>query len=620
MSNIRITELDFDQIKLNLKNYLKSQTTFNSYDFEGSGLSVLLDILSYNTHYNAFLANMLANEMFLDSAVKRASVVSLAKALGYTPRSARGAIANISFSITVNNATNPYIVLPKYTSFTTSVGGNNLTFYSTEDVVGEKSGDVYSFVSVPIKEGQILTYAFNVVTPGPTEKYILPNNNVDTTTLIVNVQNSSTDTTTFYYRNFLDISDVTETSRAYFLDENKNNQYEIYFGDGVLGRKLVAGNIINLTYSTCSGSLGNASTTESPIFSLSFISGVGSVSINPGSLVVNTLPSNGSDAEGIDSIKFNAPKFRSSQNRAVTASDYAAVIRASNPNIESISVWGGEENSPPVYGKVFIAIKPTTGYIITDSVKNYIKNVVLKDKKVMSVIPELVDPDYIYVNLKTDISYNSTITSLNASKIVDLASGAIQTYFDVELEKFNKPLSFSKLLNTIDTVSPSITNTNLSIGLQRRISPTLSTKNEYTDTNNIKFYNRIHPNSLVSTYFYVQYAGVTTKVYIKDVATSNPPNYDGSGNIRLIRESDDLIINDTFGSVNYKTGEVEIGELIPVSFPTGISDIRINVDLQRASYNVSSQKNLILILDDTDANVTSGRKSGLVVNAFPVSE
>ena len=198
-------------------------------------------------------------------------------------------------------------------------------------------------------------------------------------------------------------------------------------------------------HAICNGSLGNSTETEDITFSLSSIAGVGTVAIDSGSLVINTRPSNGADVEGVDSIKFNAPKFRSSQNRAVTANDYAAVIKASNPNIESIAVWGGEENNPPTYGKVFIAIKPTTGYIITDSVKDFIKTSVLKEKKVMSIIPELVDPDYLYVNLNVDITYDKLITSLNAAKIQSLATGAIQVYFDNELEKFNKPLSFSKL-------------------------------------------------------------------------------------------------------------------------------------------------------------------------------
>jgi len=614
MANIRVTELDFDQIKKNLKEYLKTQTTFNSYEYEGSALSILLDILSYNTHYNAFLANMLANEMFLDSAVKRASIVSLAKHLGYTPRSARGAIGNISFSITLNNPSTNYINLPKNTVLTASIGGNPLSFYNSEDVVGERNINTFSFVGVPIKEGSVLDYNFTVINPGPAEKYVIPNINVDTTSIVVTVQNSSSDSTTYYYQHALDVASINGTSKVYFLDENKQGLYEIYFGDNVFGKKLVAGNIVRVSYAICNGALGNATETEEIIFSLSSIAGVGNVSIDSGSLVINTRPSNGADIEGVESIKFNAPKFRSSQNRAVTANDYAAVIKASNPNIESIAVWGGEENNPPTYGKVFIAIKPTTGYIITDSVKDYIKNYVLKDKKVMSVIPEIVDPDYLFVNLIVDITYDRLVTSLNAAKIQNLATGAIQLYFDNELEKFNKPLSFSKLLNTIDTTTTAITSTIMSVGLQRRVNVTLSANNQFIDSNNIKFYNRIHPNSVKSTYFFVQYAGVSTKAYMKDQSASNPPNYDGLGDIYLVRESDDLVINDQFGTVNYRTGEIEIPELIPTALPTGTSDLRINVSVQRASYNLATQKNLILTLDNTDTDIDKGRTSGLVVN------
>ena len=614
MSNIRVTELDFDEIKKNLKEYLKTQTTFNSYDYEGSALSVLLDILSYNTHYNAFLANMLANEMFLDSAVKRASIVSLAKHLGYTPRSARGAIGNISFSITLDSPTTTYVNLPKNTIFTSSIGGNSLSFYNSEDVVGERNGSTFNFVDVPIKEGSVLGYDFTVVNPGPAEKYTIPNTNVDTTSLVVTVQNSNSDSTTYYYQHALDVSSVNGDTRVYFLDENKQGLYEIYFGDNVFGKKLVAGNIVRVSYAVCNGALGNSTETEDITFSLSSIAGVGTVSIDSGSLVINTRPSNGADVEGVDSIKFNAPKFRSSQNRAVTANDYAAVVKASNPNIESIAVWGGEENNPPTYGKVFIAIKPTTGYIITDSVKDFIKSSVLKEKKVMSIIPELVDPDYLYVNLVVDITYDRLVTSLNAAKIQNLATGAIQVYFDNELEKFNKPLSFSKLLNTIDTVNTSITNTIMSVGLQRRVTVTLNNNNQFIDSNNIKFYNRIHPNSVKSTYFTVQYAGVATKVYMRDQSATNPPDYNGKGLIYLIRESDDAVINDQFGEVNYRTGEIEIPEMIPTGLPSGATDVRINIGVQRASYNLATQKNLILTLDNTDTDIDKGRTSGLIVN------
>ena len=626
MSNIRVTELDFDQIKQNLKTYLKTQTTFNSYDYEGSALSVLLDILSYNTHYNAFLANMLANEMFLDSAVRRSSIVSLAKHLGYTPRSARGAIGSISFSVTLTNPTISYINLPKNTVFNTNINGSSLSFYNTSDVIGERLGSTFTFIDVPIKEGTVLSYNYTVQTPGPAEKYIIPNTNVDSTSIVVTVQNSSNDSTTYYYNMALDVASINDTSRVYFLEENKQGLFEIYFGDGVFGKKLTAGNIVQISYAICNGAAGNASETEDINFTLSSISGVGSVAIDTGSLVINTRPSNGSDIEGVDSIKFNAPKFRSSQNRAVTANDYAALIKASNPNIESISVWGGEENDPPTYGKVFIAIKPTTGYIITDSVKDFIKNNILKDKKVMSIIPEMLDPDYLYVNLVVDITYDKTITSLNAAKIEDLATGAIQVYFDNELEKFNKPLSFSKLLNVIDTVSTSITGTIMTVGLQRRVTVSLNNSNQFLDSNAIKFYNRIHPNSVKSTYFYVQYSGVSTKVYIRDQSDSNPPDYNGTGTLYLIKPVVrngvlvEEVLNSQIGTVNYRTGVIEIPEIIPTSLPTSAitsiaaSDIRFNVQVQRSSYNLSTQKNLILTLDNTDTDIEIGRSSGLVVN------
>lgn len=613
MANLRIAELDFDTIKTNLKTYLQSQSEFSDYDFEGAGLSVLIDILAYNTHYNAYLANMLANEMFLDSAVKRSSTVSIAKHLGYTPKSVTGSKAIINIVVGNPTGTPATLTLDRYTSFTTAVGGFSYTFLTTEPYTIQPVNGTYTFGNIPIKEGRLLEYSYNVVAPGPDEKFEIPNAAIDTSTMLVTVQNSSTDTSTSTFVLATDITEINSSSSVYFLEENTLGNYQIYFGDGILGKKLVAGNIVRVQYLVSSGSSSNVSGNISQSFTAdNTIGGSSNITITT---AVNAT--GGTEKESISSIKFNAPRSNLARNRAVTKSDYISIIKAKYSQVESISVWGGEENEPPAYGKVFISLKPYEGYVIDDFTKTEIKNTILKDRQILTVVPEFVDPDYIYVNLNVNINYNKNATTLTASQISNLARTAINSYFNNELQQFEKPFYHSKLVENLNEVNPSVLSALADIKIQKRITPVLNVSNAYIDQNLLKFNNRLHPGDLSSTRFFIVRNGTTLTVRLKDTPSTMPPNYDGTGVIKMYNVEDSTEIS-SIGTINYATGEVTIDNITPVGYPSGQFDIAITCDVQRESYNITAAKNQIIVIDNSTEFAASSRGPGLTINVTAV--
>ncbi len=348
MANYRISELDFDEIKINLKQFLtnyrdkNNNLIFKDYDFEASSLSILLDILSYNTYYNAYLANMVANEMFLDSASKRESAVSIAKHLGYTPISYRSARAKISFVADTPQGSPATLTLPKFSAFTTTVDGVLFAFSNLDSVTVRPTEGRYIFNDVTIVEGEPLSYTYRVDVSGPGEKYAIPNLNIDTTTIRITVQNSYSDTTQTVYTRAGNLDGLTGESLVYFLEENPTGNYEIFFGDGVLGKKLISGNLVKIEYLVSNGSVCNVSSEIEQIFNISTV--VNNLRVS--SPIIATENSTGGDEpDTLDEIKFKAPRFLSSFNRAVTANDYKSVIEANYPLVESVSVWGGEENA-----------------------------------------------------------------------------------------------------------------------------------------------------------------------------------------------------------------------------------------------------------------------------------
>jgi hypothetical protein len=606
MSNLRIAELDFDQIKNNLKTYLKAQNEFTDYDFEGSGLSVLLDVLAYNTHYNAYLANMVVNEMFLDSAVKRSSAVSIAKHLGYTPVSARGSVANLD--IVVTNPTNlpATLTMDRYTPFTSTVDGSTYTFLTTEAKTAVRVGSTYTFTGVDVTEGSLLSYSYVVADTTPAAKYEIPSGGVDTTTIKVSVQTSASDTTTATYALATDITGLDDTSKIYFLEQNPQGKYQIFFGDGVIGNSLTAGNIINIQYMVATGSSVNVSSTITQTFTAGGTIG-GSSNITT---TVNSNSTGGADVENITSIKFNAPRVNAAKNRAVTAVDYEALILANYAGAESVSVWGGEDNDPPYYGRVMISLKPYSGYTISDSTKESIKNNILRTKQAITVTPVFVDPTYSYVNLTADIKYNSSITTLSSEQIKALVSTAVTNYFSNNLQKFNKDYIHSALINNILDINSSITSAILTLKLQKRIIPTLNITNIFNGDTAIKFRNLLKPGSILSSYFYINLNGVSTLVKITDLPNDNPPSDTGSGVLRLVNIVNGSIVNSNIGSVNYGTGVISITGITPTGIPTGSIDIRITGTIQEANYNLAVSRGEVLVLDDTTTNKAGGLVAG----------
>lgn len=474
-SNINIVDLDFDTIKNNLKTFLNGQSTFNSYNFEGSALSVLLNILAYNTHYNGYYLNMVANEMFLDSATKRSSVISHAKVLGYNPRSVSSPTATVK--LTFNNVISSSLTIPKFTRFLSeSIDGVNYTFVTIDEHIGNKgSSNNIVFDSVTLKQGEPITYQFVYSSQTNTNKiFKIPDPNIDLTTLQVFVQDSSTNNYIDIYTTPDDNLQLDGTSKVYFIQESLDGYYEIYFGDGILGRSLTDGNIVILSYLSSSGSNGNSANSFNLVETI-----IGDYS----SLVITPLTpaTNGQEKESLNSIKYTAPKSYSAQGRAVSVNDYITLIQKNSGNfpIDSVNVWGGEENNPPVYGKVYIAIKPKGGYVITPNQKNKIEQEIIKNISVRTVNPVIVDVDYTYLIINNTTLYDPRKTTLTSEQLKSTITSAIISFANTTLNTFNSTFVLSDLIAAVQNSNQSIiTNENI-IYLQKKITPILKASESY---------------------------------------------------------------------------------------------------------------------------------------------
>ena len=374
----------------------------------------------------------------------------------------------------------------------------------------------------------------------------------------------------------------------------------------MIGQGLSVGNIITIQYTTVTGSAVNVSSTVAQSFIASTTIG-GSSNIG---VTVNSNSTGGADVEGIASIKFNAPRVNASKNRAVTAIDYEALILANYAGAESVSVWGGEDNDPPYYGKVMISLKPYSGYTISDSTKQTIMDTILKSRKSITVTPVFVDPTYLYVGIGANIVYNSSITTLSAEQIKALVNTAITNYFSTELQKFNKNFNHYKLTNLIQASHSSITNVLLNLKIQKRIIPTLNTTNVFTGSTAIKYRNPIKPGSVLSSYYYTSVNGVSTLVKITDLPNDTPPSDTGSGVLRLINTTTGSVVSSNIGTIDYGNGIISITSITPVGITSGATDIRITASIQESNYNLSISKDEILVQDDTTTNKVSGLIAG----------
>ena len=472
-TNIKVAELDFSSIKRNFITYLQSQDTLKDYNFDGSTMSVLLDVLAYNTHYNSFYLNMVANEMFLDTSLQRSSVVSHAKLLDYVPKSSVAPTAYIN--LTFNGVSNTSFTLPKFTNFLSEpVNGVNYNFVTTNAQTVEVSGNTASFLNLELKQGIPISHRYTVNgTTNPKKSFELTNSLIDTSTIRVLVQQSSSNTAYQVYQPASDYLTLDSNSNVYFLSELANGNYEISFGDDILGRELTDGNIITVSYVATDGT---NSAGANNFLLMDRISGYTTTAITP-----RIASSQGSGKETIDSIKYQAVKSYSAQNRAVSKNDYISAVQQNKLgfSFDAVNVWGGEENDPPVYGQVFISLKPTGGYTLTEIQKQKIVVDVIKPISVLTVTPTIVDPDYTYIKLDVNVYYDPTKTNLSAGDIQTGVKNAIINFGRRTLNTFNSTFSSYDLLSTIQGYNNSIITSEYKIRLQKKFYPNFSTPTSY---------------------------------------------------------------------------------------------------------------------------------------------
>jgi len=593
-TKLEISQLDFDGIKDNLKTFLSQQDEFTDYDFQGSGMNVLLDVLAYNTHYLGYNANMLANEMYLDSADQRSSVVSLAKQVGYTPRSATSSQATID--VVVNNASGASLTMSRGTKFTSTVDGTNYSFVNNANISISPVDGVFKFSNLDIFEGTYLNYKYTANTTDTDQRFIIPNDNADTNTLTVKVQESSSDSTTNTYKLATGITSLDSTSKVFFLQEVENGRFEVYFGDGVLGESIKDGNIVILDYITCNREEANGATT----FTLSgTVGGFSNVTIT----TVGTA-ANGSDPETIKSIKYNAPRDYTAQDRAVTADDYKVLVKNLYANAQSVQVYGGEDAATPDYGKVYISIKAKSGSNLTEVTKvGLVRS--LKSFAVASVTPVIIDPETTFIILETTFKYNSGATTKDISTIETNVLNAISNYNVNTLEDFTGLFRHSAVTQTIDNAESSILSNITKVKMYKNITPTLNSGLKYTLSFNNAFFN---PHSghnsdaggiVSSTGFKINDDNSVNEHFLDDDGTGNVRVYYLNGTVRVYTDS-------TFGTINYTTGELILtsANITSISNVDGAVSSVIRVTTTPSSNDVVPVRNQVLSIDVANSTIT----------------
>lgn len=624
MSELRVTELDFKEIKQNLKNFLKDQEEFADYEFEGAGLSVLLDVLAYNTHYNAILAHLQANEMFIDTAIKRSSIVSIAKTLGYTPRSATCSRAAVNLTIVPSDSTVTIYTITPELKFTGSVNGNLYTFNVKEQQTQTSSNGVFTFEDVELYEGTRITNTFVVNSDTLSGPFVIPNEIVDISTVKVTVQTSATNLTQQAFRRSTSIIDLDGNDNVFWIEENAAGKYQAVFGDDIIGKQLEAGNIIFIEYIACTGPSSNNVT----VFSLSStLDGATLTQIE-----TTSKSASGAFRESIDEIRFNAPKYNATRNRAVTAQDYKSLILAEFSRAKSVAVWGGDQNDPPIFGKVFITLDAKDGEIITESDKDFIIEQILRPRSVMSIQHEFVDPDYLYIGFNIDVKYNSRNTSLTATQIQAIITQGISDYFTLNLKTLEKTFIYSQFVDYIQNLLPErIIGVLANMKLQRRISDIVFDQNT---TKTVRFLTQLLPETLRTTNFTTTINAREYTAFVKDFSNSDTIDFNGTGTLKLIDADTNTILNENIGTINYNNGVVVIQNVVITSFFGEASELRITAIPQELGKNISPavipmreisqfattpspSRNSILLLDDSEADTLSNSTPGLTVRVTP---
>jgi hypothetical protein len=593
-TKLEISELDFDGIKDNLKTFLSQQNEFTDYDFEGSGMSVLLDTLAYNTHYLAYNANMLANEMYLDSADLRSSVVSLAKQVGYTPTSCTSSTATIN--VLMNDASGPSLTMTRGTKFSTTVDGQAYSFVNNADVSINPIDSVYQFNNLVVYEGSYLNYKYTASTSDIDQRFIIPNDSVDTSTLTVKVQESASDSTTKTYKLSEGLISIDADSEVYFLQEVEGGRFEVYFGDGVLGKSIADGNIVILDYINSNRDAPNGATS----FTLSgTVGGFSSATITT---VSNA--SGGTGLESISSIKYNAPRDYSAQDRAVTAEDYKTLVKSLYANAQSVQVYGGEDAAVPDYGKVYISIKAKSGSNLTVATKESIVTS-LKSYAVASVTPVVIDPETTYITLVVNFKYNSGRTTKDVTTLQTNVLSKITTYNNNTLEDFTGMFRYSQLLQDINEADTSILSNITTVKMYKYFTPTLSSGLKYTLSFNNALYNP-HSGHNSSGGGIISSTGF--KINNDDSLNEHFLDDDGAGVLRVYYLSDTTRVytDSTYGTVDYANGEVVLtsANITSISNIDGGTSSVIRVFVVPNSNDIVPVRNQVLSIDTSNSTIT----------------
>jgi hypothetical protein len=589
-NNLKIDALDFQGIKTNFKSYLQAQDQFRDYNFEGSGLNVLLDLLAYNTYYNSFYLNMVAAEAFLPTAQKRNSVVNLAKSLNYTPRSVTS--ASISGIATLTLTSSPTsITIPRYTSFTGTVDGVAYNFLNTNSVIVSPTSGVYSS-AMSLREGRYINRRYTVNLNDVEQRFLIPNTNVDTTTLTVSVLNSSVDSTTRTFSKTDNLVEIASTTTVYYIEEAEDGQFEVKFGDGVFGVALDAGNIVVLEYLVSNGFSAN------DIDSLTYADAIAGVTTI--TFVASDPAAGGADRETVSQIKFNAPKSYEAQNRVITSEDYKTLL-LKQPNVNSVVVWGGEDNDPPSYGKVYIAVKPTAGEVLTATEKQNLITGVINPKKMLTISHEIVDPEYLYITINSTVKYEADKTTLSENDMKTLITNVIKDYNDSDINQFGKYFRYSKLSRLIDSAERSILNNDTTILMRKELDIQLGNSARYE----IPFSNPINSTTRgrPATHPYGFGNQVTSNAFTF-LGFTNCFLEDNNSIIRIYRQTanENIAVQINAGSIDYTTGIITLTAFAPTAFADGGTTLKITA--VPANKDILPLRSQILTIVDADITVT----------------
>lgn len=584
-SALSVANIDFTDIKNDLKLYLTSQDRLKDFDFSGSNMNVMLDILSYNTYMQNFYLNMVAAEGFIDSAQLRDSVVSHAKTLNYLPGSYSSSKAQIDFEILPAN-TPASITVPKYTSFTTQVDSNTYTFNTDQRItIPVDSDGRYIIQNLDLYEGEIVYEYYTINTSNTAQRFVLSNKEVDTSSIDVKVLTSSLDTTNAAFTHSLSTIGLDGSSNVYFIVPAENEKYEIQFGDGVVGRKPINGNVVEVVYRKSSGQLPNGAN--------SFTIGTNDIPYNNTSITVVSNAKGGGKGETIEQIKINAPRSISIQDRTVTVGDYKTLLLQNFNDIETLHVYGGEEQTPPEFGKVIVSVDLKNADGIPDSRKKDIEDF-LRLRSPLATVPKVVDPEFLFLNIKTDVRYDPNLTSKTDLDIKSLVIDKISSFANTNINRFDSTLRKSQLVRNIDDSDSSILNNDTTLLLQKVIAPTLNAANSFV----LDFNNEILQEIPQADSTFVDgSAPVTSTQFTFKTLTQCSLRDNGTGTLQVVKQSNGAVqvVEPNIGSVDYKNGTVKVNAL-NVSSYTGAG---ITVSANPMSSTLKSNKNIILSYNNT---------------------